>query len=89
MPKIEFTSHLTQHVACPAESVEAQTLGQALELVFASNPQARGYILNDQGTVRPHIAIFIDNQLLSDRENLDVPLAPDSQVFVMQALSGG
>jgi hypothetical protein len=33
--------------------------------------------------------IFVDDRPLADRQRLSDPLRPDSQVFVMQALSGG
>ncbi|MGB7346972.1 MAG: hypothetical protein WBD20_22300 [Pirellulaceae bacterium] len=89
MVHIEFTSHLSQHVQCKAKTVDAATLKDALYLVFDDAPRARGYILDDQGAVRKHVAIFIDSKLLVDRSNLNVPLGPNSQVYVMQALSGG
>ena len=89
MPRIEFTAQLQKHVDCPAVDVDAASLRTALEEVFASNPQLRGYVLTDQNSIRKHVAIFVDNQLLQDRDNWDVPLRTDSQVYVMQALSGG
>ena len=89
MPTVEFTSHLAQHVECDSETVHQPTLRLALDEIFQRNPKLRGYILDDQGNVRKHIAIFIEGQLLRDRKHLDVPLEPDGKVFVMQALSGG
>lgn len=89
MPRIEFTRQLTRHIDCPAVSVEAATLREALESVFQGNPGLRGYVLDDQGDIRKHVALFIDSQLLRQRDKLDIPLAPGAEVFVMQALSGG
>lgn len=89
MPTIEFTSHLNQHIHCDTENVEASTLGEALEIVFERNPPARGYILDDQGSIRKHIAVFVDNGLVHNRDDLSVPLIESSKVYVMQALSGG
>jgi hypothetical protein len=39
--------------------------------------------------VRHHIAIFVDGQLLRDRIHLTDAVSPSSEVYVMQALSGG
>jgi hypothetical protein len=90
MPHIEFTSQLAQHVECPpGRAVEAASLGEALEAVFADYPMLRGYVLDDQGAVRQHIAVFIDGEMLHRRDRLDVPITPESEIFVMQALSGG
>lgn len=90
MPHIEFTSQLAQHVECPAgQSVDATSLQEALETVFAEYPKLRGYVLDDQGSIRQHIAVFIDGQMLRQRDQLDIPVTPHGEIFVMQALSGG
>jgi molybdopterin synthase sulfur carrier subunit len=88
MAKVFFTSHL-RHVA-PAGAVESagQSVRAVLQDVFARYPAARGYVLDDQGRVRLHIAIFVDG--VQVRKNvLDYPLKADSELYIMQALSGG
>ena len=68
----------------------AATLRAALEAAFAANPRLRGYVLDDQGHVRPNVAIFVDGRRCArSRRAQSDPLAPDSRVYVMQALSGG
>ncbi|MEM9588009.1 MAG: MoaD/ThiS family protein [Planctomycetota bacterium] len=89
MPTIECTSQLTRHVDCPSESVDGRTLRESLTHFFRLHPKVQGYVLDDQGAVRKHVAIFVDNQLLHDRLDLDVPVQETSSIFVMQALSGG
>ncbi len=89
MPRVNFTANLNRHVDCPVVDVEAVTLGQALEAVFRDNPRLRGYVLDDQNRVRKHITIFVDGRPICDHNDLSDPLEPASEVFVMQALSGG
>ena len=89
MPTIEFTPHLAKHLTCPTGSVDGKTLGEVLDAVFAREPRLRSYILEDQGHLRPHIAVFVDNQLIRERDRMDQPVREDSTIFVMQALSGG
>lgn len=90
MPHIEFTSQLAQHVECPpGKSVDATSLSEALETVFQEHPQLRGYVMDDQGAIRKHIAVFIDGEMLHQRDQLDIPVTPEGEIFVMQALSGG
>lgn len=90
MPHIEFTSQLAQHVDCPpGQTVDAASLRDALESVFAEYPSLRGYVLDDQGAIRQHIAIFIDGEMLHHRDRLEIPVGRSSEIFVMQALSGG
>ncbi len=69
--------------------VEADSLHRALDIVFERVPALRGYVLDDQHCIRQHVAIFVDNQLIRQRNNWNIPLIPSSQVYVMQALSGG
>jgi sulfur-carrier protein len=69
--------------------VEADSLFAALNGVFALHPNLRGYVLDDAGVVRHHVAVFIDGQAIDDKRNLEVPLALGAEVYLMQALSGG
>ena len=90
MAHIEFTSQLAQHVECPpGQAVSASSLSDALDCVFAEYPKLRGYVLDDQGAIRQHIAVFIDGEMLHQRDRLDIPVGEKSEIFVMQALSGG
>jgi hypothetical protein len=65
------------------------TLREALDAAFRVNPRLRGYVLDDQGHLRPNVVAFIDGRRSRDRVAQSDPLAPDSRVHVMQALSGG
>ncbi|MCR9197437.1 MAG: MoaD/ThiS family protein [Planctomycetaceae bacterium] len=89
MPRVSFTPNLNRHLDCPTAHVVAATLGETLEAVFAGNPRLRGYVLDDQGAIRRHVAVFVDNKPVVDRVNQSDPVRADSEVFVMQALSGG
>jgi molybdopterin converting factor small subunit len=89
MPKVVFTPNIQRHVACPDVVVAAATVRDALDAVFAANSAARSYVLDDQGALRPHMAIYVDSRLIADRVQLSDTLAPDATVYVFQALSGG
>ena len=89
MAHVTFTSNLERHIACPNVDVSASTVREALDAVFGEHPQLRGYVLDDQGRLRTHMVVFVDGTNIKDREKLSDNLAADSQVYVMQALSGG
>lgn len=88
MALVHFTSHL-RHVA-PAAPVDAAgtTVAEVLADVFARFPAVRGYVLDDQDRLRLHIAVFVDGEHLR-KDILAAPVAPHSEVYVLQALSGG
>lgn len=88
MATVHFTSHL-RHVAPPGPITAAgATLADVLADVFSRHPAVRGYVLDDQDRLRLHIAVFVDGAHVR-RDILAAPIAPDSEVYVMQALSGG
>ena len=65
MPRVVFTSHLQRHVAAPDCQVSAPTVAAALDAVFRAQPQARGYVLDEQGELRKHVFVFVDGQALT------------------------
>ena len=89
MPTVTFTSALQRFLAAPSAEVEAATVGEALGRVFASNPALRGYVLDEHGAVRHHVAVFVDGTAIADKRNPTQALGERSEVYVMQALSGG
>jgi molybdopterin synthase sulfur carrier subunit len=89
MPRVVFTSNLQRHVNCPEAQVAAGTVGSVLAQVFAAQPQARGYVLDEQGHLRKHVAVFVDGQRVRDRERLSDPVGEASEIYVLQALTGG
>lgn len=89
MPRVVFTSNLQRHVNCPETEVPAGTLRSVLARVFDEQPRARGYVLDEQGHLRKHVTVFIDGRRVRDRERLDEAVGKSSEVYVMQALTGG
>jgi sulfur carrier protein ThiS len=89
MPHVEFAPALTRHVPCPPQQVDARTLREALARSFEAAPQMRHYVLDEQGAVRKHVAVFVNARMITDRANLDVPLEGADKVMVIQALTGG
>jgi molybdopterin synthase sulfur carrier subunit len=86
---VVFTPNLKRHVECATEEVAGSTVKTVLDAVFAHNPKLRGYVLDDQGALRRHMIVFVDGNQIDDRDQLSDPVRPTSEVYVMQALSGG
>lgn len=72
-----------------ALELPGERLDGVLEALFARHPGLRGFVLDERGVLRHHVALFLDGEALRDKARLDVPLAPQAEVYVMQALSGG
>ena len=89
MPRVTFTANIQRHVACPPTDAPGDTVREVLERVFAANPAARSYVLDDQGAVRKHMVVFVDGRQIADRGAQSDPVAPAAEIYVAQALSGG
>jgi sulfur-carrier protein len=89
MPLVEFAPALTRHVPCPPQEVDASTLRSALDAALLAAPALRGYVLDEQGSVRKHVAVFVNARMIANRGELDQPLAAGDKVTVIQALTGG
>ncbi|MEZ4360343.1 MAG: MoaD/ThiS family protein [Kofleriaceae bacterium] len=89
MATVHFTPNLQRHVACPTAKADGEDVREVLERVFADNPRLRGYVVDERGVLRKHMVVFIDGRQIEDRERLSDAVRPTSELYVMQALSGG
>jgi molybdopterin synthase sulfur carrier subunit len=89
MPRVVFTSNLQRHVDCPEREVAPGTVASALAEVFTHQPRIRDYVLDEQGHLRRHVFIFVDGKRVRDGVRLSEPVGERSEVYVMQALTGG
>jgi molybdopterin converting factor small subunit len=89
MVRVLFTPNLQRHVTCPPREVAGRNVREVLDAVFADNPRARGYVLDERGAVRAHMTVFINSAPIRDPEGLSDPVPDGAEVYVFQALSGG
>jgi hypothetical protein len=87
--RIAFTRHLDSVGPTDPAPYPGATLAEVLDAVAADYPRLKSYVLDDQGRVRKHIAVFIDGELRPREAALAAPLDDASEVYVFQALSGG
>jgi hypothetical protein len=86
MPRLIFTNHLNGVAPSGEPEFPGGTVGEVLAAAFAAHPGLRHYILDDQGRLRKHVIIFVGSaRVLS----LATPVAETSEIYVLQALSGG
>jgi molybdopterin converting factor small subunit len=90
MPKVQFTRHLKTHFPTLSEvEVEGGTVGQVVVALDQRYPGLKSYLTDDQGSLRRHVNIFVNEELIRDRTRLTDVVRPRDRLFVMQALSGG
>ena len=89
MASIRFARNFERHVTCPAATLGGGTVGDVLGAYFTEHPLVRGYVLDDQGGLRHHVAVFVNETQIADRVALTDAVADHDQIHVLQALSGG
>jgi hypothetical protein len=90
MPAIHFTQALKRFFPelKPLQSNEL-SIPSILDELEKLHPGLTGYILDDHGQLRKHVNIFVDGKMISDRVKLTDEISQETEIYIMQALSGG
>ncbi len=90
MAIIKFTSALKRfYPNLDDTEIEVENISEVLEELEKTYQGINNYLIDETGALRKHVNIFVDGALIEDREKLSDALEKDSEVFIMQALSGG
>ncbi|CAM2005826.1 MoaD/ThiS family protein [Acanthopleuribacter pedis] len=90
MAQVAFTRNLQRFFPDLEETeVPAQTVAALIQALDQRWPKLSSYLVDDQGRLRRHVNIFVDEVIIRDRETLSDTLHADAKVFIVQALSGG
>lgn len=91
MAKVKFTRHLVRYFPTLDDTVEVngRNITEILSSLDQQYPGLAAYIIDEQGTLRKHVNIFVAGNLIHDRKTLQDAVGDDDQVYIFQALSGG
>jgi len=89
MATIFLTDNLSRHLDSRHFDAPGGTLQEVFEAAFCVRPALRPYIVDDQGCLRKHVTVFVDGVRLLDRDGLSDGVGSSSEIYIMQALSGG
>jgi sulfur-carrier protein len=65
------------------------TVGEALEKLERQWPGVRDRVLDEQGSLRPHVAVFVGEESIRYNGGLGAPLPEGSTIVILPAVSGG
>lgn len=90
MVQVNFTSHLEVFFpTLKTQKVMALTLSELFSKLNKLYPGLSSYLLEDNGVIRKHVNVFLDGILVENKNNMNQSLEGVSEVFILQALSGG
>lgn len=67
----------------------AQSVSDALALLWSRCPAVRDRVITELGEVRPHVNIFVDGESIRDTGGLAAPVRDGAEIFILPAVSGG
>jgi len=87
---VSFTRHLQRFFpTLEAGEMPGATVRELIDELERRHPGLAHYVIDETGRLRRHVNLFVGEEPVRDRANLSDALAPDSRVFILQALSGG
>ncbi len=90
MALVRFTPHLRTFFELPETAqAEAGTLGELVGTLDERWPGLGFYVTDEGGRLRKHVAVWIDGERVKGRDCLERTIRPESEVHILQALSGG
>ncbi len=89
MASLSFTANLQRHLQCETQDLDGTTVREVVDAACARDEKLRGYVLEDDGSLRKHMNIFLNGQQIEDRAQLSDVVAATDELYIMQALSGG
>jgi molybdopterin converting factor small subunit len=69
--------------------VEAGTVREAIEVLDRDHPGIRARVLDDQGSLRRFVNLFVADEDVRFLQGLDTRLPPGSTLSIIPAVAGG
>lgn len=84
--KVRIATPLLSYTGAREVGAHGSTVGELLDDLERRHPGLRFRMVDEQNRIRPHMRVFVNREAV---RGLDAPLAPDDDVQILQALSGG
>ena len=92
MITFNVTGFLTDFTAGQSQILidsSAKKLGDALSILWRQHPGLRDRVLNEQGKLRQHVNIFLNEDNVRRKELLDTTLPENCEITILPSVSGG
>lgn len=90
MPAVKFTNALKRFFPSLQEyAATGSSLYEVFTEIEIQYPGITNYLLDESGRLRKHVNIFIDGNMINDRDTFTDAFTVNSEIYIIQALSGG
>lgn len=69
--------------------VQGTTVGAVLQDLSESCPTIRPHLFDSEGSLRPYVNIFVNEDDTRSLRGLDTPLDEDDRVMILPSIAGG
>jgi molybdopterin converting factor small subunit len=69
-------------------TLRANTVAQLFSILEQQHPQIWAHLCTEQGYVREHVRIFVNNKLITGQQGLQTSLHPGQEIIVLPASPG-
>lgn len=67
----------------------ADSVADALSLLWQQCPALRDRVVTELGELRPHVNIFVDGESIRYAAGFSTPVRDGAEIFILPAVSGG
>lgn len=90
MANVRFTRHLVRFFpGLDQVEVQGETVADIVSELDRLYPGLAAYIVDERGVLRRHVNIFLNQDMIHDRQELSDVVAAGDDLYIFQALSGG
>ncbi len=65
------------------------TVSDVLAALWAAQPALRDRVLAEDGTLRPHVNVFVDGESVRYLDGFATPVREQAEIVILPAVSGG
>ena len=70
-------------------TVQGTSVGAALQDLSESYPSIRPHLFDSEGSLRPYVNIFLNEDDTRNLKGMDTPLSDDDRVMILPSIAGG
>ena len=85
MARVILRAPLSELCGGRSHALDGETVVEVLRALERAHAAVAGWVLDERGRIRPHVNVFVNGN--HGRE--ETPVAPDDQVHVLPAITGG
>lgn len=86
---VRLDNWLRRYGSPVSDRVDAQTVGEVIDVLEARYPGLRLKIRDESGSLRPYVRVFVDGEDVSGAEGAAASLAGARTIDILHSIAGG